>query len=90
MRTTSQSMRPAIAFGIVGKSASQDFPVSGNAYQPNRDDIGIYYYDATVSKFSSSGVLLYSTFLGGGTTNPADQINGNSAQAVAIDAEGNA
>jgi len=67
---------------IVGSSASQDFPVSANAYQTIRTSLGLEIYNATVSKFSSSGVLLYSTFLGGSANN-----YGN---AIAIDALGNA
>jgi len=67
---------------IVGSSASQDFPVSANAYQTIRTSLGLETYNATVSKFTSSGVLLYSTFLGGS--------GNNYGNAIAIDALGNA
>jgi hypothetical protein len=71
---------------IVGKSESQDFPVSANAYQTVRDNVPGLTYDATVSKFSSSGVLLYSTFIG--STNPYTSTT--AANAIAIDAQGDA
>ena len=69
---------------IVGDSASQDYPVSGNAYQTTRQEIGVYSYDMVVTKFSPAGVLMYSTFLGG---------NGNDTSGssqVLVDANGNA
>ena len=67
---------------IVGSSASGDFPVSGNAYQPGRSNIGTETYDAVIMKFDSSGNLLYSTFLGG--------TNNDYGQAIAIDSAGDA
>jgi hypothetical protein len=67
---------------IVGQSASEDYPVSGNAYQPARKAIGTYTYDVVVTKISPSGVLLYSTFVGG-TLN--DYGGG-----IVLDAQGNA
>ncbi len=50
---------------IVGFSASQNFPVSANAYQTTRKNIGTYVRNVVVAKFSPSGSLLYSTFIGG-------------------------
>ena len=50
---------------IVGFSASQNFPVSSNAYQTTRKNIGTYVRNVVVAKFSPSGALLYSTFIGG-------------------------
>jgi hypothetical protein len=50
---------------ITGWSASEDFPVTGNALQTARKMIGVYLYDVVVMKFDSSGSLIYSTFLGG-------------------------
>jgi hypothetical protein len=50
---------------ISGEAASQDFPVTGNASQQTRMNIGSYVYDAIVMKFDASGDLLFSTFLGG-------------------------
>ena len=65
---------------ITGWSASQDFPVTGNAYQQTRQNIGSYVYDVVVMKFDSSGNLIFSTFLGGAQN---DQGNG-----IRIDAGG--
>jgi len=67
---------------IGGRSASQDFPVSANAYQLTRQNIGTYTYDGFVMKFDASGSLLYSTFLGGSDN---DAVN-----SLALDAAGNA
>jgi hypothetical protein len=50
---------------IAGWAASQDFPVTSNAYQQVRQNIGVYVYDAVVMKFDASGNVLFSTFLGG-------------------------
>lgn len=50
---------------LAGQSASEDFPVTSNAFQPTRSNLGSYVYDAVVMKFDSSGTLLVSTFLGG-------------------------
>ena len=67
---------------VTGYSASQDFPVTGNAIQTTRMDIGTYTYDVVVMKFDPSGTLLYSTFLGGAQT---DQ-----GQAIVVDPAGDA
>jgi hypothetical protein len=48
---------------IVGNTQSSDFPVTENALQPVKNGFGT---DAFISKFSPNGILLYSTFLGGG------------------------
>ncbi|NPE06784.1 MAG: hypothetical protein GNW80_00755 [Asgard group archaeon] len=45
---------------IVGRTASDDFPVL-NPYQENRSHL----IDGTISKFSSNGTLLFSTYFGG-------------------------
>jgi len=50
---------------IAGWTASQDFPVTANALQQVRQNIGSYVYDAVVMKFDASGNVLFSTFLGG-------------------------
>ena len=50
---------------IAGWAASQDFPVTANALQQVRQNIGSYVYDAVVMKFDASGNVLFSTFLGG-------------------------
>ena len=50
---------------VVGNSGSEDFPVSGNAYQSTRKAIGSYVRNVVVTKFDASGTLVYSTFIGG-------------------------
>jgi hypothetical protein len=71
---------------IVGYSASNIFIVTSNAVQPGNGRLpgntGGQVTNAVVAKFSPSGTLLYSTYLGG---NDAD--NG---QAITVDASGNA
>ena len=71
---------------IAGSSASEDFPLSGNAYLTTRTDLGTYTYDVAVLKFSSSGSLLYSTFIGGTAAMTGDDLG----KAIAVDAAGNA
>ncbi len=67
---------------LVGRTASEDFPVSGNALQTLRSNVGTYTYDGFVMKFDNSGNLVYSSFLGGSGN---DSINH-----LALDAAGNA
>ncbi len=67
---------------VTGFAASQDFPVTGNALQSTRMNIGTYTYDVIVMKFDPSGTLLYSTFLGGGAT--------ELGYTIAVDAAGDA
>jgi len=63
---------------VVGQTASASFPTI-NAYQSNLSGAS----DAFVTKFNATGnALLYSTFLGGNST--------DAAYAVALDASGNA
>ena len=67
---------------VTGSSASTDFPVTSGAYQQVNRASGTYgLYNAFVTKFTSSGALDYSTYLGG--TNA----NGNG---IAVDESGNA
>jgi hypothetical protein len=66
---------------VTGYTASQDFPVSGNAVQLTRMNIGTYTYDSFLMKFDASGTLVFSTFLGGSQT---DQ-----GRAVQLDSSGN-
>jgi hypothetical protein len=65
---------------LTGEAASQDFPVSGNAYQATRKNIGSYVYNAVVMKFDPSGNLLFSTFLGGS--------GGDQGEGIRVDANG--
>ena len=70
---------------IVGDAASQDFPVSSNAYQTERLEIGVYKYSVVVMKFSPAGALMYSTFLEGSNGNDK-----SGASQVLVDSKGNA
>ena len=69
---------------ITGEAASQDFPVSGNAYQTVRKNIGVYIYNAVVMKFDPSGDLLFSTFLGGNTGDQGEGIRVDSSGLVYV------
>ena len=62
---------------VTGHTGSKNFPVTENACQKNSGGSS----DAFVTKFSPSGNLLYSTYLGG---NDADEAN-----ALAVDTAGN-
>lgn len=79
---------------VAGFAASENFPVSANAYQLKRQNIGVYVYNAFVTKFSPSGTIIYSTFLGGsgdmGTGSCPNGHFGDCANAIAIDANGDA
>jgi Beta-propeller repeat len=66
---------------VTGYTASQDFPVTGNALQQDRSNIGTYTYDAFLMKFDASGTLIFSTFLGGSQTDKSN--------AVSLDSSGN-
>ncbi len=65
---------------LVGWSASQDFPVSSNAYQTVRQAIGTYTYDMVAMKLDPSGNLLYSTYVGG--------TNNDYGYAIAVNPDG--
>ena len=67
---------------VVGWSGSEDWPVSGNAYQATRKAIGQYVRNVVVTKFDAAGTLIYSTFVGG-TTN-------DYGRAIAVDTSGRA
>src|SRR5207248_2520668 len=63
---------------VVGQTYSADFPLAGNSLQSSRNGTS----DAFISHIdpAQDGVLLYSTYLGGGGI--------DSAQRVALDASG--
>ena len=67
---------------ILGWSGSTTYPVSANAYQPERKLPGVLVNNMVVTKISPSGTLLYSTFLGGST--------GETSGGIVLDAAGNA
>ena len=64
---------------VVGSTQSSDFPITYTALQTKFDSDGDP--DAFISKFSPTGILLWSTFYGG--------TYGSSANAVAVDSAGN-
>ncbi len=69
---------------MTGYTFSTNFPVV-NALQPNKRGEG----DAYVGKFSSAGVPIYITYLGG-TGTGSDFAHGDYAYAIACDGSGNA
>ncbi|ADW71045.1 DUF7948 domain-containing protein [Granulicella tundricola] len=69
---------------IAGWSASEDFPVTGNALQTVRKNIGVYLYDIVVMKFDSAGSLMYSTFLGGAQNDQGTTIVANADGSVYV------
>jgi len=71
---------------VVGYTASEDFPVTGNAYQHTRANIGVYVYNVFIAKLSPEGVPLYSTFLGG---DGAGGVSGDKGNGIALDDLGN-
>lgn len=50
---------------VIGHSGSEDWPVSGNAVQTTRKNLGVYVRNVVVTKFDAAGTLIWSTFLGG-------------------------
>ena len=64
---------------VTGCTASTTFPVLGDAYQST---YGGGYYDAFVSHFSSEGVLLLSTYLGGEGDDSGNALAGDGAGGV--------
>ena len=79
---------------ILGHAASEDYPTTSNAVQQLRKRHGYYVYNIVVTKISPSGVLLYSTFLGGSTDDFAIKLHGGGCQdcfaQIALDTDGNA
>ena len=85
-RGTAIALDPAGNIYIAGNTLSTNLPVTSGALQPsykggNTTDI-ISDGDIFVAKFSTSGTLMYSTYLGGA--------GGDSPTAIAVDAAGNA
>jgi hypothetical protein len=79
---------------ITGITASQDFPVSANAFLNQLVKPYEYELNTFVMKFDSSGTLLFSTYLGGSGQNGALSDQGHpgdepAARNVGIDGAGN-
>ena len=66
---------------ILGFAASDNYPVSLDAYQLNRKNPGNYVWNIVVTKISPNGTLLFSTYLGGST--------GDWSGKLALDPQGN-
>jgi len=64
---------------LIGSTASTNFPTTTDAYQPTLS--GGSGYDAFLSKFNSTGSLVYSTYLGGTSS--------DYGQSIAVDNNGN-
>ncbi|HEX7297088.1 MAG TPA: SBBP repeat-containing protein, partial [Pyrinomonadaceae bacterium] len=64
---------------VTGATSSSDFPVAGTPYQASLRG----HTDAFFSKFSASGTLLYSSFLGGDS-----QASGETGNSIAVDSLG--
>ena len=66
---------------VVGHTNSDDFVVSGTAYQAGKTTTGLQY-NVVITKFDASGTLIYSTYLGG--------TGSDLGNAIAVDAAGRA
>jgi hypothetical protein len=64
---------------VTGTTDSTNFPTTANAFQGTM--VG-FFGDAFVTKLTTSGALVYSTYLGGGTS--------DSGNGIAVDTSGNA
>jgi hypothetical protein len=87
---------------LAGSTASPDFPVTQDAYQPtNHDQLNCFEdyvgaYNAFITELNSTGsALVYSTYLGGSGTNPKFPTlpivfgGGDQASGLALDNSGN-
>ncbi|HVA46390.1 MAG TPA: FG-GAP-like repeat-containing protein [Pirellulales bacterium] len=74
---------------LTGQTASLDFPTLGGFGPP--PDLLAGSYVAFVTKYDSSGALVYSTYFGGsGTFDIAGSVVGDFGSAIAVDAAGEA
>lgn len=73
----SLAIDPAGNVWVAGKTSSSDFPIAGNALQPN---FGNGIVDGFLARFTPQGALIYSSYLGAGYT---------SIGGVALDNQGN-
>jgi Bacterial Ig-like domain (group 2) len=65
---------------LVGQSASTNFPTTPGVLSPTFNCCGFFPHDATITKTTPSGSIIWSTYLGG--------INYERAYAVEVDAQG--
>ena len=74
---------------VTGVTSSSNFPVTSGVFQSRCGSDGLCngLDDFFVSKFSPSGALLYSTFIGGSSDEFVDAFPGHT---IAVDASGNA
>ena len=71
---------------VTGATTSDDFPVTGNAFQPNRGTTCASCFNAFLTEFNPSGSsLVYSSYLGGHSNNGGRNEGGRS---VAVDSSG--
>ncbi|MBU4231912.1 MAG: SBBP repeat-containing protein [Desulfobacterales bacterium] len=68
---------------VTGYTTSKDFPCSAS----HLDDRTYGIVDAFITKISPTGVMVYSTYLGGWALNSADYVEGHG---IAVDGDGNA
>jgi hypothetical protein len=67
---------------VAGYTASNDFPITGGAYQEN---YGGYSSDAFITRLNADGnALIYSTFLGGDSEDYADALTLDGAGGVVV------
>jgi hypothetical protein len=74
---------------ITGYTASANFPISANAYQTQRSNIGYYTFDTFVTKIAPTGTLIYSTFVGGSQNDLANNITVDSLGSAYIVGQSN-
>ena len=73
---------------VTGSTTSDDFPITGNAFQANRTTTCTTCFNAFLTELDAHGSsLMYSTYLGGSSGNGGNQEGGRS---VALDAAGHA
>lgn len=69
-----------VVVGITGGIENNDFPTTAGSFQPTTNEPGINSQDGFVAKYDTNGQLLYSSLLGGQTT--------DTAVGVAVDNDG--
>ena len=70
---------------VGGTTFSLNFPTTTNAY----NDTLLGESDCFISKFSSTGELLYSTYFGGSRSTIPDGVGNEELESIAVDSDGN-